>query len=584
MIKVWRAVIILFFIICFKPGYCYEESVVTIHEYPMRFAVIGDRTGEYEPGVYGEIVKQIQRMKPDFVLSVGDMIEGYLADTAAIKDGWEDYKELLKPLTMPIYLAPGNNDIWDSTSLELYKRYVGEPYYSFNIRGVHFVVLDNSRNEKVEEIPKEQIYWLINDLEENRDATHTIVFFHKPFWMKTVAQDKPDSLHMLFVKYGVDAVFTGHYHQYFAEEFNNIAYTGVGSSGGGCSPGPTGLKYHFVWVTVDGNGISISPIKMGAVLPWDEVTAKESNLIYRIESEAIKMDKALLDSDLMSPERSIRVTLSNIHQELSLTDTLRWEVPDGWSIDPVYIAVDVLPLNSKTININAECDGLPYPTPVLSINYPYAKGKKCKIREKLNVSRTTLAYKANEPPIIDGKLTENVWKNPVTKFFAEDGSPMPSEPVDFYFAWDENNLYLAAKCIETKMEEMVANVREHDGAIYGEDCIGYFLQPEISDGSVYQIYFNPLGTSFDQKISVDQGRATDVDREWNGTYEAKTSKGKDWWSIEVKIPFHELKAKVEPGKTWAINFRRKQKRLNASTNWLSPITYDPCDYGILVIK
>ena len=77
-----------------------------------------------------------------------------------------------------------------------------------------------------------------------------------------------------------------------------------------------------------------------------------------------------------------------------------------------------------------------------------------------------------------------------------------TDPVYFYFAWDKDNLYIAAKCMETKMDSIRANAKEHDGAVYGEDCVGYFFQPETDDGPAFQIYFNPLGTAFDQKIGI----------------------------------------------------------------------------------
>lgn len=103
--------------------------------------------------------------------------------------------------------------------------------------------------------------------------------FHKPFWYETIAENKPDILHNLFRNFGVDAVFTGHYHDYFSGEYDGILYTCVGSSGGVCDPGPTGLRYTFTWVTVDKKGISISPIKMGAVLAQNEMTVAERKLL-----------------------------------------------------------------------------------------------------------------------------------------------------------------------------------------------------------------------------------------------------------------------------------------------------------------
>lgn len=556
----------------------------TREEYPMRFAVIGDRTGGHEPGIYGQIVKEIERMKPDFVLSVGDMIEGYTGDTVAVKREWDEYKGLLEPLTMPIYLAPGNHDIWDSTSLGLYERYIGRPHHSFDIGGMHFIFLDNSRYYTAEAFPSEQIDWLIADLEKNMDVRNTFVVLHIPYWIETIAEGKTDTLHSLFVRYGVDAVFTGHYHSYFSGVFDGVIYTGVGSSGGGCSPGPTGVKYHFVWATVNGNEISIVPIKMGAALPWDEVTAAEYKFINKAEDEAMHLTKVSVKEDLTIPPTDLTVTIRNLNSGIVLKDTLRWEAPVGWSITPEHLPVEIEALETYAAHFTVKSTGELYPTPALSVRYPYAENKTFEMEKALQVSRTANAYETDTAPVIDGDLNENMWSNPITKFFAPDGSPMFTDPVSFYFAWDKDNLYIAAKCVETKMDSMFAHATEHDGAVYGEDCVGYFFQPEIADGPVYQIYFNPLGTAFDQKILVEEEVAIEADREWNGAYKVKTAKGRDYWSIEAQIPLSDLDTEGESGKTWAVNFRRKQKRLNSTGDWQVPISYNPRDYGILLMK
>ena len=133
---------------------------------PIRFAIIGDRTGIHTPGVYRDIIKEIELLKPDFTITVGDMIEGYTDDMDEILNQWEEYITLIEPLSAPIYHTPGNHDIWideTDTSIKLYKEFIGDPNYSFDHRGVHFVVMDNSRWEKTDELPQETIEWLIND-------------------------------------------------------------------------------------------------------------------------------------------------------------------------------------------------------------------------------------------------------------------------------------------------------------------------------------------------------------------------------------------------------------------------------------
>ena len=113
----------------------------------VRFAILGDRTGGAQPGVYERVVQQIERLQPEFVITVGDMIEGPAPDRAETDRRWRSYKDLVNVLSMPVYYTPGNNDIWDDMSLERYREHIGEPFYSFDHGDYHLIVLDNSRAE-----------------------------------------------------------------------------------------------------------------------------------------------------------------------------------------------------------------------------------------------------------------------------------------------------------------------------------------------------------------------------------------------------------------------------------------------------
>jgi 3',5'-cyclic AMP phosphodiesterase CpdA len=248
-------------------GLAFHVGATETGHLPVRFAVIGDRTGSNVPEVYEQVVAEVMRMRPDLVMTVGDQIEGYHDNTERLVEEWAEYKGIIKPLTMPVYLTPGNHDILSDVQEGVFRDQIGDPYYSFDYEGIHFVIMDNGRWEKSEDLPSEQLEWLIADLDHNRNCEYSFVFMHKPFWFYSTAVGKPDTLHALFRTFGVDAVFTGHFHKYFTGYYNGIKYTNLGSSGGGASPGPSGLLYHFCWVTVDDNEIAVAPIEMGAVLP-----------------------------------------------------------------------------------------------------------------------------------------------------------------------------------------------------------------------------------------------------------------------------------------------------------------------------
>lgn len=560
------------------------KSAATIST-PVRFAIIGDRTGDHMPGIYEQIVVEVERMKPDFILTVGDMIEGYTADTNRLNQQWSEYKTIISKLSMPIYFTPGNHDITTDAALGTYQKQIGKPYYSFDISGIHFIILDNSRWDSSKDLPKEQLDWLAADLKQSAYAAYTFVLFHKPFWYNTISQGKPDTLHSLFRAYGVDGVFSGHFHEYFSGKYDGILYTCVGSSGGNCDPGPTGLQYHFIWVTADAKGISIAPIKMGSVLPWDEVTASDERLASTIRLKAISFESPLpLDTKLSLINNALSVVLKNISPDVPMTDTIRWDIPAGWTVAPQEYPATINPNDSLIAKFSFNCSGWLYPVPTIITHFPLAPGKRPEVKKPISISREAICLKASAKPKIDGKIDEPVWSNPDTKLFSPDGDSMTADSSYFYFLYDDNSLYLASCCKESKMDSLSARLTGQDAPIYGEDCVGYFLQPDIKKQEVYQIYFGPLGSVFDQKITPSDDGYMTGNPKWNGKYEVKAFKGNNYWSMEARIPLAQLGAKIKPGQEWGLNFRRKQARLATSANWQVPIDYDPSTFGRLVFK
>ena len=553
---------------------------------PVRFAIIGDRTGGAVPGIYEQIVDEIERMKPDFVITVGDMIEGPETNEARIRAKWDEYLSIVSRLTMPIYYTPGNNDIESDFMEKYYLEYIGPPYYSFNYGNLHFIILDNSRWSSSDELPGEQINWLIGDLKAFANARHTFVFYHKPFFDNTTVEGKPDTLHSLFKAYGVDAVFAGHYHAYLSGKYDGILYTDVGSSGGSMSePGPTGLTYNFTWVTVDSNGISIAPIKIGAVLPWDEVTAEENKFIYPAQTNSVSYARPfLIDQSGTVRDSVFEINIKNFSLNLFLDDTVTWSVPSGWNIKPKSMPIKIDTNSTAPFLFDISCDGTIYPVPQLSFKFPYAPGKKARARSQLPVARVTTAYVARQKPVIDGRIDEPAWHDPVTNLISYEGKQIIADPTRFYFSHDNDNIYLAAYCSESSMDSLLAEVTEHDGAVYGDDCIGFILQPALDKAEMYVIYFNPIGTAFDQKITFKDGPYYDDDPAWNCINDTKISMGKDFWSIEISMPISQFGVNIEKGTEWGLNMRRKQPRMNEAAHWQIPWHYGEDYLGRLIIQ
>ncbi|MBZ5623464.1 MAG: metallophosphoesterase [Acidobacteriia bacterium] len=195
-----------------------------------RFVILGDRTGEARPGVYEQVWREAAAENPAFVLSVGDTIQGLNDATAEAE--WQQVHRILAPYTrFPLYLTPGNHDIWSQRSEELYRQYTARVlHYSFDHGPVHFTILDNSRSE---EFSPEEMSFLEQDLEAHRKQPVKFIVSHRPSWLIPVAlMNRGFPLHQLARKYGVQYVIAGHVHQLLHIDLDDVTYLSMASSGG----------------------------------------------------------------------------------------------------------------------------------------------------------------------------------------------------------------------------------------------------------------------------------------------------------------------------------------------------------------
>jgi predicted phosphodiesterase len=194
-----------------------------------RFSILGDRTGEAEPEVYGRVWRGLDMLHPDFVINVGDTIQG--GNDATAEAEWRALRPLWERYKYPLYFTPGNHDIWSPRSRAIYERETGHPAsYGFNYQNAHFTVLDNSETES---LSPEQMNFLARDLAENKDREPKFVLFHKPFWLIPVKfQSSQFPFHQLAKKYGVRYVISGHGHEFVRALDDGIVYIEAGSSGG----------------------------------------------------------------------------------------------------------------------------------------------------------------------------------------------------------------------------------------------------------------------------------------------------------------------------------------------------------------
>ena len=255
-----------------------------------RFAVIGDRTGGAQPQIYGRVWREVDLLHPDFVLNVGDTIQG--GDDATAAQEWKELRPIWARYNhYPLYFTVGNHDVWSDVSKQLYQQEAGRPtHYSFDYESAHFTVLDTAgeRDDPYRgRLSPQQMEFLAADLEANKDKDPKFVLFHHPFWIAELeSEDSASALHELAKKYGVDHVISGHGHKFVRRVRDGIVYMEVGSSGGQMIGGlvrgegfKDGRFYHWVWAHVKNGKVSFTVKEIdgamgaGRMFPaedWDE--------------------------------------------------------------------------------------------------------------------------------------------------------------------------------------------------------------------------------------------------------------------------------------------------------------------------
>jgi UDP-2,3-diacylglucosamine pyrophosphatase LpxH len=229
-----------------------------------QFVILGDRTGETEPGIYERVWQEAAAENPAFVLSVGDSIQG-LNDTTAEAE-WRQFEQILTPYRrFPLFLAPGNHDIWSARSEALFRKYATNPsqplrfaYYSFDHLQAHFTILDNSRTDS---LPPEELQFLETDLEAHKDQPVKFIVSHRPSWLVDAMFQNPSfRLHQLAKKYGVQYVIAGHVHQMLDVDLEGVKYLSMASAGGhlrGTEQYRDGWFFGYALVRVHGQAVDL---------------------------------------------------------------------------------------------------------------------------------------------------------------------------------------------------------------------------------------------------------------------------------------------------------------------------------------
>ena len=246
------------------------------------FAILGDTHTHWTPEpdqpaqVTLDIIDEINVLRPDFVLSMGDLIRGYTTDEERLHVEHKGAKRLFGKLAMPFLPVLGNHDVREEISDRIWREYWGARWYSFDFNDCHFVMLDSETGKDWESIVDEQLEWLKKDLSAN-SGKRIFVGLHRPYWYQRVLHksewkkdgrnDWNDIVDPILRQYDLQAVFCGHIHFSEAQIRNEIPHIVTGGAGGDIGrPVEQGGVAHYTWVSVWPGGFTWSVILPGQII------------------------------------------------------------------------------------------------------------------------------------------------------------------------------------------------------------------------------------------------------------------------------------------------------------------------------
>jgi hypothetical protein len=200
------------------------------------------------------------------------------------------------------------------------------------------------------------------------------------------------------------------------------------------------------------------------------------------------------------------------------------------------------------------------------------------------------AMRAGQPVGIDGILSDEAWRDaPMIDSFTQqepNNGQAATERTEVRLLYDSGYLYIGVHAFDSDPDHIVATEMRRDSPrLMDEDNFEVILDTFRDSRSGYMFVTNPLGAKLEQQIFEEgggnvRGSASNINKDWNGVWEAAARRTSDGWTAEIAIPVVTVRSPDVPVQIWGINFMRSIRRKNEQVYW-SPI---PKPYNIMQVS
>jgi hypothetical protein len=520
-----------------------------------RFAIVSDRGGGARTGVFETAMADLNLLQPEFVMSVGDLIEGDSQEQSAMDGMWKENTELVSCLQMPFFRIPGNHDLVNAEMDAEWDKLFGSRYYSFTYKGVLFLCLNTQDDKNREGLGAAQIAWARNVIAQNAGVRWTFVFMHYPLWIneegdtetnrKKYTKKRDTGFRQIENALAGRnySVFAGHCHQYIqfnrhGHQYYVLASTGADNDLAGVEHGEFD---EVVWVTMRPAGPVVANLKLDGILRDDVY-----NELHLKTAQSLQFKSVPFDSNAPLLSMTAPLAWSNPFPQ-SVKMELAWSFPTNcpWTVTPLRAGLDIPPLGKVSPAFQAALKQTTteiFPLPTLHARLAVSNGIAV-VKTMLLPFDVTAYLRSHLPEVqcrgltgivkVDGKLDDVAWQRPpdVTNMAVVTLDRNPSMPTTFWLTYDASNLYVAVRCGETNLQGLVATTTKRDGNCWLDDSVELFVATDSEHTNYYQFIVTAAGFMYDSK---------GFDKAWNGGATAAVGREKDAWTLEIAVPWRSL--------------------------------------------
>nr|MCU0407858.1 carbohydrate binding family 9 domain-containing protein [Bacteroidales bacterium] len=170
------------------------------------------------------------------------------------------------------------------------------------------------------------------------------------------------------------------------------------------------------------------------------------------------------------------------------------------------------------------------------------------------------------PPRIDGRVTDSVWMKAVKIDELWQREPATGQPVsektEFYFLYDNNNLYVGIICHD-QPGGITAKELARDVSLGDDDRVQIILDTFLDGRSGYWFQIGPRGSIGDAIIN-ENGK--DFNKSWDGLLDGRAAITEKGWEGELIIPFKTMGFR-QGSDTWGLKLIRHIRRKSESSYW-----------------